>query len=392
MRISDLILKHITGSITEDEKKELKVWIEEDPEHERVFRGLTDMSRLRELHLRYDMIDTTRPKRDGQRRIDEMKTVAEEERSRRRRVPAFLWLAASVVALVGVGAWLMTRDDVTLTTPVQPQIAQIQKLDDIKPGEVKATLTSSKGETVALDANDSVMPQVITEIKAAATENSRETTELCLDVPRGGEFKIMLEDSTVVWLNSESTLRYPEVFSDTNRRVQLSGEAYFEVKKDTKRPFLVESDGQTVRVLGTEFNIKAYPDDNLTYTTLESGSIALYSADRTSGELIISPGHQSLLDRNKRQIDTKTVRTDVITSWRHGRFVFQDLPLKAIMKDLSRWYDFEYEFTDPKVGDIVFIGSIPRYSDFATAAAILEESGGIRFEITDSKVRIAKKR
>lgn len=385
MRISDLILKHIAGTITAEEKEELLSWVAEDPEHERLFKDLTDLRKLREKHLRYSIVDTERPKADGQRRIDQLLSASVPRR--RRPVAAYLWTAATVAAVIGIGAWWLATDSLTSQQPAKPALAQIERLDDIKPGQMVATLTSSSGKAVVLNAADSIAVEAIVE----EPEHRRDLTELCLDVPRGGEFKIILEDSTVVYLNSESTLRYPETFSASNRRVQLTGEAYFEVKKDPTRPFLVESEGQTVRVLGTTFNIKAYPDDNITYTTLETGSIALYNPGHDSGELIISPGHQAMLNREEKAIDTKTVRTDVVTSWRHGRFVFQDLPLSKIMRDLSRWYDFEYEFTDPSVGDIVFIGSIPRYGDFVTAVAILEESGGIKFDISNNKILISRK-
>lgn len=220
----------------------------------------------------------------------------------------------------------------------------------------------------------------------------RTPVRLCLDVPRGGEFKIILEDSTEVWLNSESTLSYPEVFSPTERRVRVTGEAYFAVKTDAKRPFYVETDRLTVKVYGTAFNVRAYADDPFIYTTLERGSISITRTDISSGEVLLSPGHQALLNREDLKLNMRTVDPQVITGWRHGRFVFEEQPLASIMRDLSRWYDFDYEFESPELEQIIFMGSIPRYADFATAISIIEMSGGLHFTTQDGKVIISSQK
>ncbi len=198
----------------------------------------------------------------------------------------------------------------------------------------------------------------------------------------------MLEDSTVVWLNSESTLSYPEVFSASERRVHVTGEAYFAVKPDASRPFYVETDEQVVRVYGTAFNVRTYADDPCVCTTLEHGSIAISLAETPSGEVRLSPGHQARLNRQDSKLDMLVVDPQVITGWRNGRFVFQNQPLSVIMRDLARWYDFEYEFDDPDLQDIIFMGSIPRYSDFSVAKRILERSGGIELKASGSKIII----
>ena len=151
----------------------------------------------------------------------------------------------------------------------------------------------------------------------------------------------MLEDSTVVWLNSESTLSYPEVFRASERRVHVTGEAYFAVKPDDSRPFYVETDEQVVRVYGTAFNVRTYADDPCVCTTLEHGSIAISLAETPSGEVRFSPGHQARLNRQDSKLDMLiVVDPQVITGWRNGRFVFQNQPLSVIMRDLARWYDF----------------------------------------------------
>lgn len=262
-------------------------------------------------------------------------------------------------------------------------------IDEIQPGTTRARLISTSGESINLTATDT--SRVASVMLAAQNCPVTATPELCLDVPRGGEFKITLEDSTQVWLNSESTLRYPEVFSPTERRVQVTGEAYFVVAHDDSRPFYVDTKEQTVRVYGTTFNVRAYADDPYVCTTLEQGSVSISRRNHSSGEVMLSPGHQARLDRDGNNLNLRVVDPKVITGWRHGRFVFEEQPLAGIMRDLSRWYDFRYEFAEPELERIVFMGSIPRYADFATAISIIEKSGGLRFTTEGDKVVISRK-
>ena len=382
MDIASLLYRGIRGKLSEEEQAQLDAWIAESPEHLELAKRLFDPEWLTEEYGRRRSIDASRPKADMKRQI------AEKKRKHRNIILLRSTAVAAVVGLFGIFAW--NHFNTEQPQPEAPMIAKIMTIDDIKPGQAQATLTSESGESIDLGGNDTVNNNAFTQFLAqnAAAEKSYENRiqHLNLSVPRGGEFKIMLEDSTVVWLNSDSKLVYPEHFTASERRVKVSGEAYFEVHKEPGRPFFVESEGQVIHVYGTTFNVKAYAEDASTYTTLETGSISLGKADGEGGEITLTPGHQAIFDHVANKVEMKVVRPETITGWRHGRFVFEEQPLKIIMRDLSRWYDFEYEFTDPSLENIVFMGSIPRYADFATAAAILENSGDMKFEISDNKV------
>lgn len=379
--ISRLIYRHILGTISPEEEKELRAWATEDPDNAEFMKGLVDVEYLlRERKLR-GVVDTSRPERDMRRRINAMKM---------RRAAK---IAACAAVVCGVAFGLYNMFDHTPSMQPEMQLSNSGKLDidSIKPGRQVAALTLSEGVSVTVDSlNTAAMPPV-----GSAAEDGRHVSkapeELCLDVPRGGEFKIVLSDSTVVWLNSASQLRFPETFETYERRVSISGEAYFEVRKDSVRPFLVEASGQLVRVYGTRFDVKAYPDEETVYTTLESGSVSLCRLDRKGGELFLSPGQQALFSKKDDEVSMKEVRTELITGWRHGRFVFEEQTLENIMRDLSRWYDFEYEITDPSLRDDIFLGSIPRYSDFRTAISILEKCGEIVFSTSGDKVTVSRK-
>ena len=380
--ISELIYRSILGTLSEEERGELDSWLAEDEANEEFLKEIRDIGSLMEDRERRRMIDTRRPAADMRRRLSELRAPAR----RRRRFAAVAAVAAVITAvMVHLGGIDLSTGSPAPAATSEPMLS----INDIRHGSTGATVSNGNGVSVLLEESDTCMTAIqhATEL-LAPSEKAAE--QLCLDVGRGKEFKIVLEDSTEVWLNSESQLHYPKAFGQDERRVAIVGEAYFKVRKDADRPFYVESNGQVVRVYGTTFNIKAYPDENITYTTLENGSISLRQLDGDGGELYLSPGHQALFDREEQRVNMKIVKTEVITGWRHGRFVFEEQPLSNIMRDLSRWYDFEYEFADPNVGDIVFLGSIPRYADFKTAISILEKSGGIRFSLTDGRIVISK--
>lgn len=380
-RISELLYKKIVGEINADELAELERWATTESRR-RILASTEDYDLMRSNYLRRGMVDYNRAMTDMEHNISR---VNRPKRLKR------LAVAASVAVII-VGLVSLIRNMITVDEAGQVAPTAAVELEDIKPGTVKATLTTPSGHTLLLAGNDDVKI-----IEAANTKGTskyqpiKKIEELSLDVPRGGEYMIVLEDSTRVWLNSQSQLRYPATFADNERRVKVSGEVYFEVKRDEKRPFYVETEGQVIRVYGTEFNVKAYSDEETVYTTLESGSISLRRIGVNDGELYLAPGHQARLNRSDSNIDMMVVDTEVVTGWRHGRFVFEEQRLEDIMRDLSRWYDFEYRFEAPDLKNVVFKGSIPRYGDFMTALAIIETSGRISFAMDNGIVVIDRK-
>lgn len=375
-RITRLIYRDLIGTITPAERDILAQWLNESDDHRRFYDSITNPDMLREEMLARSVVDYQRPARDM------LRLIASRRRARAARLAM---RAAAILAIViaAGAAWHFstTTSLTTVTTDGSPVVAGTHPsitIDDIVAGKSRAIMSDSNGKTITLSAEESGTETAI----AFATPTVSEPRELCLEVPRGGEFKVILEDSTEVWLNSESTIRYPETFSAGERRVAVTGEAYFHVSKDADRPFYVETDRQVIRVYGTTFNIRAYPDEGATFTTLESGSISLRQNTSLSGEVFLATGHQAILDHKADELKMAVVDPEAVTSWRHGRFVFDDQPLERIMKDLSRWYDFRYEFADDSLRTRVFMGSIHRYADFRTAIQILENCGGIRFSVT----------
>ena len=388
--ISWLICKQAIGTITEEEQLILSEWRKQNEHNEAAYQRLMDTDRQALEFRRSQMTDYHRPLEDMKRRLFGENAGAVQG-SRPQATSSWLHgsgskymylAAAALLFLVGSVFFYRAYQNMEQAA-TQAQVAQA----DIQPGRTQAVLTLDNGKTVELGADQTINLKAIAQAQKSA--DGEQTAPNTLSTPRGGEFKITLEDGTEVWLNAETTLRYPETFDGDERRVEVSGEAYFKVAKNAEKPFYVVSGGQEVRVLGTEFNVHAYNDEPAIFTTLVEGSIALKPVSGNGSELMLTPGSQSVFTRSDASARVRKVDTDVVTSWRSGVFVFENQNLEQIMRTLSRWYNFEYEFADTKVAQTEFMGSIPRYGSFNEVIDIFQKMGGIRLVQHGSKVVIS---
>lgn len=382
-RISELFIKRMTSRLSAAEEAELQAWRDESEGNRRLYDRLTDPSYVKAQLDLWQMVDSERSCREMQHEVDGIRS--------RRLKGYYVSIAALFAVVLGVGVFLYNNIGVGTDgfhmAEVSEKCQPVQTVEEIKPGSTRAMLSDAAGHKVVLNESDTA--KVATVLLTTENADSLERN-LCLEVPRGGEFKIQLEDGTEVWLNSSSRLYYPKTFSGDVRQVRVEGEAYLAVATDSLRPFYVETENQQIRVYGTEFNVRYYPDETEVYTTLERGKVSLSRLDESEAELFLTPGHQAVFGTADQRVRVRPVNTDVVTSWRKGRFVFEHQTLVRIMQDLSRWYDFEYEFTDDSLRGEEFMGSIPRYSDFTTAIAILEKCGGIKFSVSDGKVIVSR--
>ncbi|RGV19852.1 FecR family protein [Odoribacter splanchnicus] len=382
--IARLILRRISGTIGEEEAKLLDDWRNADPVNEATYRRLLDSTFLEREWRRMKSVDVARPLADMQAKIRRGNT------RRLVNVWKYAGIAAAVVIGFIVGGVVFFRHDPQLPLTVEGTGERETALyaSQIHPGETKATLTTDDGQVINLGAdaagNEKAMKKRREREKPVGVPRLNH-----LATPRGGEFEITLEDGTKVWLNAESQLSYPDTFRSDERRVILKGEAYFRVARNEEKPFYVESDGQLVRVYGTEFNIRTYEEDAAVYTTLISGSVALQAAGKLNAELFLTPGRQAVFDKKEASAFVRTVDTEVVTGWRRGLFVFEEQNLGQIMAALARWYNFDYEFTDNVLSETVFMGSVPRYGDFNEVLEILEKSGGVKFRMNGKTVTVS---
>ncbi|MGB3108648.1 FecR family protein [Sphingobacterium siyangense] len=283
------------------------------------------------------------------------------------------------------------------TSPVQADINLVRlqdtKSDAVKPGGNSATLRLANGTLLELDkqASGIVMGESITyengkSIAAAALDKQGMAADpskvvLELATPLGGIYQITLPDGTKVWLNAGSSLKYPMSFAKNERRVSLEGEAFFEVTKDSARPFKVLSKGQEIEVLGTAFNVNAYPDNTVIKTTLVNGKVKLSNDKRYSEAIYLLPGQQST-NSNNGKIQLANVDTAPFTAWKEGLFYFDETPLSDALQQIGRWYNVEVKYKG-EVPQTHFYGRIKRSKPLRDVLDVLEE-GGLRFELSKS--------
>lgn len=199
----------------------------------------------------------------------------------------------------------------------------------------------------------------------------------------GKEYKVVLPDGSVVHLNSKSEIVFDAVFAGDERDVQMKGEAFFDVVRDEKHPFVVTCGEMTATVLGTSFNIKGYENESNVSATLISGSLKISGA---GASMIISPNQQAQITEGERGIRVKTVDGDILTSWTKGYFAFKDEKLSDILKALQRWYDFEYQFNDIKTGEIRMGLSLNRGVSFAEIVETFKNSSLVTVEYSDGRL------
>lgn len=276
---------------------------------------------------------------------------------------------------------------------------------DLEPGKDKATLTLANGTTISLDdaaygdvayeGNTTITKTADGQIKYVANNKARrpENTQTAaintIYTPRGGKYRVVLPDGSRVWLNSESSLRYPTLFERSERKVTLTGEAYFEIATNKKVPFRVESNGQVVEVLGTHFNISSYENDAFVKTTLLEGSVRVIR-NASGGKKtvrLLKPGQQSLVDPAHSGITVENANMERAMAWKNGYFQFQNTSIEEVMREVSRWYDVEVVFPE-KVPHEEFTGFISRKVKLSVVLKILEQGGGVSFSVQGRKVKV----
>lgn len=274
-----------------------------------------------------------------------------------------------------------------------------KQVQSIVPGSNKAVLILADGSEHDLTSGkNTIITTDGTEIKNSGNKldyssNKGVSAEIkynTLKIPRGGEYFLILADSTKVWLNSETTLRFPVQFASDVRKVELIGEAYFEVTRKNDIPFIVSSEGQQVRVLGTQFNISSYPDNSAILTTLVEGSVEVTLEGNPEEKTYLKPSEQSIILKNENLIKKHSVDVGPFIAWKEGRFVFHDQMLSDIMETLSKWYDVQVVFSEEELKNVRFTGNLERRSDFNDILEIIERTDEVKFEITNNLITIKK--
>lgn len=385
--IASLIMKMCLRTITDEESELLAAWRSESAENEQLFCRFQNDAVLEEHYARF--VRTSYP--NG---WEEVKARIARKNNRKRRIaPAVYRYAAVAVILLGVGSGLLWMSDSGME---KTEWVENFVPEPVQPGSAKATLILGSGQQIALKDGAAEHPVFLAEA-GAVVRTSGLVYDTCgavapeyhrLVVPRGGEYKLQFSDGSCVWLNSATTLRYPNVFGSAERKVYVEGEAYFQVAKDKDRPFIVETSGVNICVTGTEFNVTAYQDEEKIVTTLVTGGVVIRKGERN---VELAPSCQAIFSKQQETFELQQVDTDLYTSWRSGVFEFADMPLKQICAQLGRWYDVEFTFQSPEIGQIRFNGAVRKEKSLEFILNIIESTKAVKYEIEERQVVLKSK-
>lgn len=377
-----LILGHWAGKLSEPEKKELDNWLAQSEKHRIYFQKWCDDERQNELLSKIGCYD---PGEGWQQVV--------RKRNMRRNRRWWLVAAASVAILFG-GLAVYRYSKIPVSLPLASEETSIY------PGKRMARLITPSGEAVLLDTlrqTDTQQMKLHNDqgrvvIQAACGDaNGDQPVYHCLEVPRGGEFSFLLPDSTTVFLNAESRLRFPDRFVPGSERiVYLSGEAYFDVKRDPRSPFLVCLEHSAVKVTGTSFNVKAYPDDTNEATTLISGTVSM-GIGTTEQWIVLKPGEQGYYDATRKTLSQQTVDVNYYTAWKDGVFAFYRQPLEEVMKTLGCWYLFDTHYQNEALKSILYTGKINRHASIREVLHTFELMDELTFDIKGKEVIVRRK-
>lgn len=374
MNMETLIFKYLRGELSESERKELDEWLE-DERNKRVFSRLVDKHRIMMKMERLDEYDWRRSWGQIERKLHG-----------RRRLHWGRWaVAASLVGIAVLGVWMFAgeREDV-------PSMVTVHR---IEPGKPCAELVLPDGKIVELckdsarlflsENGNSLRNEEGVLFLSPDTGQIQKVNYSEIRTPRGGEYQIVLPDGTIVWLNSESKLRFPTTFSGEERKVMASGELYFQVAKDSLLPFRVEIEGRyEVEVLGTEFNVRAY-SDLPSATTLVKGSVVVRDED---SEVRLKPGEQAMESHDGKGLSVREVDVTSYIAWRQGYFLFENERLEDILDELARWYNVDVFFENQSVREERFSVDIRRHDNFEEVLRLIERTGTVRMEIKGKSV------
>jgi len=386
-RIAQLLAKEQINNLSDIEQAELLNWKQEALENENLYQIIHHGQRKlkRDNYVKSLNIDAA------------WKNVESKTNpNARKHIRLNPWIGR-IAAIFLFGAILTTVFVITKNS-VDTPIAQSSI--NIEPGSSKAVLQLHNGQMVQLEdtLNERIVEKDGTTISNQsgtltylASTPTQEALHNTVSVPVGGEYQLTLADGTKVWLNSDSKITFPVQFNQDKRNVWIEGEAYFEVTHDATKPFIVHTSIHDVRVLGTSFNICAYPDENNSVTTLVEGSVAVKYGDETKEVSdILEPNQQLVLNIKTMHTQKKAVNTYQYTAWKDGRLVFKNQDVNTIMRNVARWYDIDVFYQNEEVQQLTFSIDMERYDSFEKVKQIMELTEDIEF-ITDGRTVLVKK-
>lgn len=374
--LQELLIKRQNGSITVEELARLETWYNQHAEVAKSYDNIEGyLKDMQEMDAAFPFVTETPVKK------------------------VRLWPRVAIVAAVALiisGAYFYNR-----TAPVKSAV-ETTYVNDIAPGKVGATLTLASGKKINLtDAADGELAQeagisvnktadgqLVYTVKESTDEKNKINT---LTTANGETYILTLPDKSKVWMNAASSLTYATSLNERGeRRVKLSGEAYFQIAKDKAHPFIVESRGQSIEVLGTHFNVSSYADEANVRTTLEEGSVKVSATGNASVDAglikILKPGQQSVVGPDGLSVRQADLETDL--AWKNGDFVFDHEDFESIIRKVEKWYDVEFIYQKGNYSKVILSGSVSRANPLSVVLVSLQKAGRLKFKIEGRRVTI----
>lgn len=387
MKIDDRVYELISGKLDDRlspmEETELSDWLAEDVKHEKIYAEIKKIrDQVKLLHRDFAP--------------DTENVLKRVKRGRGRQIGFRYWWKYAALFILPLGVALVLWQGMkNETVEVHRQFSAVSR-----PGGERAILKLYDGKTVMLDSTmkssliaheasvriemDSNHLLRYSSYDSIGITDTNKNNELI--IPKGGEYQVVLADGTKVWLNSASRLIYPQSFMGKERRVVLSGEAFFDVAHDAERPFIVETSRMNVKVLGTRFNVNDYDDNEEVSTTLVNGSVEIVSGGQQAFRLV--PGEQAYGKEN--ELEKREVNVRLYTSWIDGKFLFNNTELEEIAKQISRWYDVEIFFSSENVKKVRFTGAIVKFKPLDDLVRMIESTSQVRFSVKGKTIVISE--
>lgn len=371
----------MAGDITPQQSEELEIWLSESEEHRQILEAFEKHPDLCGQYEKFRSVNA------GKMWLAVEKHMTA---SRRKHWVVRWYYAACVLIFIGLGIFLSFY----LPSLEKEKAVPVADTEWLVPGRSQAVLCLADGKQIILpDSNISIQEGLVRKIDnsliyepgVAAMEEKWNT----LKVPRGGEFQLTLSDGSRVWLNAGSEITYPQIFTGKERGVKIVGEAYFEIEKDSLRPFRVRAGEVAIKVLGTSFNVKSYPDDRQITTTLLEGGIELVAGKKICR---LKPEQQAVWKAGEDELVVNAVKASDFIAWRKGRFIFRRERMEIIMGDIARWYNAEVYYRDPEVKDVTLSGSMERYGSIEETLEKIEKTGKVSFHVDKNTIIVSKKR
>jgi transmembrane sensor len=378
-----LLAAKASGKLTSEQEMQLQNWLSQNPQHMAKSEELLGLLQKQHyLHLR-SQVNEAQGWKAIQQKIHPQKTI---------RTLAWKWskYAAALLVIMSFAWYLRTTVKTTSKETAQVHIQKVERNN-------KAVLILSDGSEMVLDnPGDTLLKesggitiknlpgQMLAYDQSQINPDEKSINKLV--VPAGARYEIRLSDGTKVWMNSVSQLEYPLAFGKSQRRIKLTGEAFFEVAKDATRPFIIDANGYEIKVLGTSFNVSVYPADNYMETTLVNGAVEITGK---SGKVIsLKPAQMARIDNADQSIAIETVDTRYFTSWKDGIMYFDNMPLEDLTTKLERWYGVKITYKNEKPKRLHFSGALENSRDIQFLLNLISQTTHVKFEVKDKLITV----